>query len=322
MVELLRADSPGVARAAELLRRGRLVAFPTETVYGLGANALEAAAVAGIFAAKGRPSTNPLIVHVAGREQALQVVAEWPEAARRLAERFWPGPLTLVLPRALGVPDAVTAGGPTVGVRVPAHPVALALLHQAGVPVAAPSANRSGQLSPTRAEHVMEGLGDWIDAIVDGGPTTGGIESTVLGLVGTPRLLRPGLVSVADIEAVIGPIEQRPVQAKGPLPSPGLLERHYAPRTPLSVSEDAVELCRRLLAEGVAVGLLTHAEAAEGVVVERLPAEPVGYAAGLYDALHRLDRMGLGRIVVTAVPDGEAWLAVRDRLRRAATPAE
>jgi L-threonylcarbamoyladenylate synthase len=317
MAELLPADAASIVRAAALLRQGRLVAFPTETVYGLGANALDAEAVARIFEAKGRPSTNPLIVHVAGAEEALRVVAEWPEMARLLAERFWPGPLTLVLPRAAGVPDIVTAGGPTVAVRVPAHPVALALLREAAVPLAAPSANRSGQLSPTRAEHVMEGLGERIEAVLDGGPTTGGIESTVLGLVGAARLLRPGLVSVAEIEAVIGPIERGPA-ASGILQSPGLLERHYAPRTPLTVSEDAAGLCRRLLAEGVAVGLLTHAEGVEGVVVERLPATPAGYAAGLYDALHRLDRMGLARVVVAAVPDGEEWLAVRDRLRRAA----
>ncbi len=182
-----------IARAAEVLRRGGLVAFPTETVYGLGANALDPNAVAGIFHAKGRPANNPVIVHVAEARDVLRVVADWPEIAERLAQRFWPGPLTLVLPKRAGVPDVVTAGGPTVAVRVPAHPVALALLRAVGVPIAAPSANRSTQLSPTRAEHVQRGLDGLIDLILDGGPTTGGLESTVLDVTTTPpRLLRPG----------------------------------------------------------------------------------------------------------------------------------
>lgn len=316
------ADASSVLRAAELLRRGRLVAFPTETVYGLGANALDAEAVAGIFTAKGRPSTNPLIVHLAQAGDVARVVSDWPDAARRLAERFWPGPLTLVLPRNEAVPDIVTAGGATVGVRVPAHPVALALLREVGQPLAAPSANRSGQLSPTRGEHVRESLAGRIDAILDGGPTTGGIESTVLSLVDRPRLLRPGLITPGELEAVIGPIERGPVVVAGPLPSPGLLDRHYAPLTPLIVSRDALALCRELQEQGVAVGLLTHEEAPGDLVVERLPDTPEGYAAGLYAALHRLDGRGLGRVVVAAVPEGEGWLAVRDRLRRAAMPEQ
>src|SRR4051794_39087740 len=202
-------DPADVAVAAAVLHRGGLVAFPTETVYGLGANALDAAAVARIFAAKGRPATNPLIVHVAAAEHVWSVAADWPAVAARLAERFWPGPLTLVLPKAAAVPDAVTAGGPTVAVRVPAHPVALALLRAAGVPLAAPSANRSTELSPTTAGHVLHGLGGRIDLVLDAGPTAGGIESTVLDVTtNPPRLLRPGLVTPAMIEAVIGPIRR------------------------------------------------------------------------------------------------------------------
>src|SRR5438128_2586209 len=200
-------EPAAIARAAAILRQGRLVAFPTETVYGLGANALDAAAVARVFEVKGRPPTNPLIVHVAGADQIAQVAADWPDVAARLAERFWPGPLTLVLPKRRELPDIVTAGGPTVAVRVPAHPVAQALLKEAGVPVAAPSANRSTGLSPTTAAHVLRGLADRIDLILDGGPTSGGIESTVLDVTTSPpRLLRPGLVTPAAIEAIVGPI--------------------------------------------------------------------------------------------------------------------
>src|SRR5581483_10612849 len=230
-------DETAMTRAAEALRGGGLVAFPTETVYGLGANALDAEAVARIFAAKGRPANNPLIVHVPDVAAARELVTDWPETAERLAERFWPGPLTLALPRRETIPDIVTAGGPTVAVRVPAHPVALALFRAAGVPVAAPSANRSGYLSPTRAEHVLAGLDGRIEMVLDAGPVPGGIESTVLDLTGDPpRLLRPGLVSPAELEAVIGPIrtaEPAPTGGDRPLPSPGMLSRHYAPRTPL-----------------------------------------------------------------------------------------
>ncbi|MGL4550066.1 MAG: L-threonylcarbamoyladenylate synthase [Gemmataceae bacterium] len=308
---LLPAD---LATAAALLRAGRLVAFPTETVYGLGADALDEAAVRRIFEAKGRPSHNPLIVHVAGPDQAAQV-AHWSDAAALLARRFWPGPLTLVLPRRGPVPDAVTGGGPTVAVRQPDHPLALALLAAAGVPLAAPSANRSGRLSPTTADHVLADLDGRIDAVLDGGPTSAGIESTVLDLSGpTPRLLRPGPILPAALEALVGPVGRGVPPAVGALPSPGMLERHYAPRTPLTLAADDGAA---LLGEGG--GLLTHlGTAPPGVTVERLPADAAGYAAGLYAALHRLDRLGLTRIVVAAPPDGEAWLAVRDRLRRAA----
>ncbi len=256
-----RAPQPDlIARAAAVLRSGGLVAFPTETVYGLGALALDAAAVRRIFAAKGRPANNPLIVHIADPKDASQVAAEWPDAAERLARRFWPGPLTLVVPRTAGVPDATTAGGPTVAVRVPAHPVALALLRAVGAPVAAPSANRSAELSPTLAEHVLRGLTGRIDLVLDGGPTAGGIESTVLDMTtAPPRLLRPGLIGPAELEAVIGPVGRTgATQAGSALPSPGMLPRHYSPRTPLECSRGGAFRVRELLRSGVRVGWLTR----------------------------------------------------------------
>jgi L-threonylcarbamoyladenylate synthase len=322
-----RRPEPGaIARAAAILRGGGLVAFPTETVYGLGANALDAVAVARVFAAKGRPSTNPLIVHLADLNQVSRVTADWPDVAARLAERFWPGPLTLVLQKHPELPEIVTAGGPTVAVRVPAHPVAQALLKEAGVPVAAPSANRSTELSPTTAAHVLRGLAGRVDLILDGGPTSGGIESTVLDVTtAPPRLLRPGLVTVSDIEAIAGPIatSQEPARSSTavPLRSPGQMPRHYAPRAPLELADGngrtRVEV---LTASGLRVGWVTWPGVAEVLGAERveLPSEPIAYAAGLYAALHDLDAGGVERIVVARPPEGEAWLAVRDRLRRAA----
>jgi L-threonylcarbamoyladenylate synthase len=312
-----------VALGAAVLRGGGLVAFPTETVYGLGANALDAAAVRRIFEAKGRPAHNPVIVHVAAAADVRQVAADWPAGAARLAERFWPGPLTLVVPRKPAVPDDVTAGGPTVAVRVPAHPVALALLRAAGVPVAAPSANRSSGLSPTQAAHVLRDLEGRIDLVVDGGPCPGGIESTVVDLTtAPPRLLRPGLVSRTELEEVLGTVA---LPAKGPeggaLPSPGMLSRHYAPRTPLECAADGgrgrvTELCQ----EGRRVGWLTIGpppDVPPAASVRVLPADPGGYAAGLYAALHELDVANLDRIVVALPPDAVEWQAIRDRLRRA-----
>jgi L-threonylcarbamoyladenylate synthase len=330
--EILRVDpshpDPGpLARAAEVLRRGGLVAFPTETVYGLGANALDADAVSRIFAAKGRPANNPVIVHVENAAQAQGVTASWPEAAARLAQRFWPGPLTLVLAKSPQVPDVVTAGGPTVAVRVPAHPVALALLRAAGLPVAAPSANRSTQLSPTTAEHVLHGLGGRIDLLLDGGPTTGGLESTVLDLTATPpRVLRPGLVTPAEIEALLGPVARPgPPAQSGPLPSPGMLPLHYAPRTPLECVEGpGRKRAEERLAAGLRVGWLTFAATPErpGLRVIVMPTEPAAYASALYATLHTLDALGLDRIIVDLPLDREEWLAVRDRLRRASSAAD
>jgi L-threonylcarbamoyladenylate synthase len=311
-----------IARAAAVLRGGGLVAFPTETVYGLGALALDADAVRRIFAAKGRPANNPVIVHVAEIAEAVAIAAEWPDAAERLARRFWPGPLTLVVARGGAVPDVTTAGGPTVAIRIPAHPVALALLRAVGAPIAAPSANRSSELSPTRADHVLHGLDGRIDLVLDGGPTIGGIESTVLDVsTSSPRLLRPGLIGPAELEAVVGPLCRHAALDEGKaLPSPGMLPRHYAPRTPLECSANGCTRVAELLRTGARIGWLTWHEpaSAPGLVVQRMPAEAAGYAAHLYAALHTLDAAGLDRIIVDLPPDAENWLAVRDRLRRAA----
>lgn len=323
-------EPEAIARAADVLRAGGLVAFPTETVYGLGANALDAAAVARIFLAKGRPANNPLIVHVAHPSAARDLVTAWPQTADELAKRFWPGPLTLVLPRSSAVPDIVTAGGPTVAVRMPAHAVARALIVAAGVPLAAPSANRSTRLSPTRAEHVMRDLDGRIQLVLDGGRTAGGLESTVLDLSTTPpRLLRPGLIVPGQIVAAIGPImehgEQR-LLGSSPLPSPGMMGRHYAPRASLELVED--DGWQRADAHGRAhrtVAWLTFAGSlpCPQKEVKRIvmPRDPGLYASFLYEVLHACDEAGVDRIVVASPPDAEEWLAVRDRLRRAATPA-
>jgi L-threonylcarbamoyladenylate synthase len=325
----VQSDAPDpevIARAGAILRGGGLVAFPTETVYGLGANALDAVAVARIFAAKGRPATNPVIVHVAEPADVVQVADEWPAAAQGLAERFWPGPLTLVLARRVTVPAIVTAGGPTVAVRLPAHPVARALIRAAGVPVAAPSANRSMRLSATRAEHVLREMGGCIDLVLDGGPTPGGLESTVLDVTTTPpRLLRPGLVAPSEIEAVVGPVARTVAAVRSeqaPLPSPGMMERHYAPRAPLEcAAAGGRERVEALANAGLRVGWLTWATDARPVETRitmiRMPETPAEYSAQLYAALHDLDAAGVERIVVDLPPDEEPWLAVRDRLRRA-----
>ncbi|MCI0379464.1 MAG: threonylcarbamoyl-AMP synthase [Gemmataceae bacterium] len=328
-VDAERPELKVISKAAGILRRGGLVAFPTETVYGLGANALDEAAVQRIFAAKGRPATNPVIVHVADIASARDLVAEWPEQAERLAERFWPGPLTLVLPKIDLVPNMVTAGASTVALRVPAHPVALALLQAAQFPIAAPSANCSTALSPTRAEHVLYGLDGLIDLVLDAGPVPGGLESTVIDLtVKPPRILRPGLVTPAELEAAIGTVLRPRAHAwadsSEPKKSPGMLERHYAPRTPLEgVAGNSVERVRELSTQGLRVGWIAFSDVAKqgatATVVRILPADPGACAKELYAVLHELDAAGLDRIVVALPPATEEWLAVRDRLRRAAT---
>lgn len=325
------ADSPSaaaIAEAAQILRGGGLVAFPTETVYGLGAQALDEQAVAGIFAAKGRPPGNPLIVHVASALAARDLAADWPDRAARLAVCFWPGPLTMVVKKSPAVPDIVTAAGPTVAVRVPAHKVALALLEAANVPIAAPSANRSSRLSPTRAEHVLRDLDGRIDLLLDAGPTAGGLESTVLDVTVTPpRLLRPGLVTPAEIEAVVGAIKRPQLPASEPigqpLRSPGLIGRHYSPRTSLEcVVGNGRRRVEELVAQGLRVGWITFAEegSAQPEVVRRImPQDPTAYAAELYAVLHELDAANLDRVVLDLPPlppTSEAWLAVRDRLAR------
>ena len=336
-IRLGTADSAAALRdAGELLRRGGLVAFPTETVYGLGANALDPAAVARIFAAKGRPANNPLIVHVSRAEQAQELVTEWPATAEKLAERFWPGPLTLVLGRRPNVPAIVAAGADTLAVRVPAHPVALALLEAAGLPLAAPSANRSNQISPTTAQHVLESLAEaegqgesLVEIILDGGPTTGGLESTVIDLTAIPpRLLRPGLISPSQIESVIGPIARLELSlatAEQSLPSPGTQPRHYAPRAPMEChATGGRRRVEELASQGIRIGWLALDEplaiVRPEVLIIPMRASAPEYAAQLYAALHALDAAGVHRIVVDLPPAEEAWLAIRDRLRRGSAP--
>lgn len=323
----IKSDSPDpqvIAKAADTIRAGGLVAFPTETVYGLGANGLDPDAVARIFAAKGRPSRNPIILHVASIEEAIPLVKSWPANAQLLAERFWPGPLTLVLPRSERVPDIVTAGGPTVAIRSPRHSVAQALIRAARVPLAAPSANRSGEISPTCAEHVLRGLEARIDLVLDGGPTTAGIESTVIDLSGAvSRLLRPGPISPAVIEELIGPITRIAATTETILPSPGMLDRHYAPRTALECFETYAEMAERSIEywqKGLRIAMVFFGEDAadsERIVRVAMPPQPAAYAALLYAVLHDLDRRNLDCILVQMPPATEEWMAVRDRLRRA-----
>jgi len=310
-------SSEDLRRAGELIRAGRLVAFPTETVYGLGANALDANAVKRIFLAKGRPSTSPLIVHVDSVEMARRLVAFWPAAADTLAGRFWPGPLTLVLPKLPLVPDIVTAGLATVGIRMPDHPTALALIRESGMPIAAPSANRFTQLSPTSADHVKESLGVAVDMILDSGPTVVGIESTVLSLaVSPPRLLRPGMISRQEIEALIGPVELAGRLENGeavPHASPGMHRRHYSPATRLILVEGGARLPA---GRGAYLWREHRAEAAKCI---EMPGDPAGYAAVLYDTLHREDKQGWEWIAAEKVPDSPEWAAIADRLVRAAS---
>jgi len=314
-----------IGRAAQLLRAGRLVAFPTETVYGLGANALDAEAVARIYVVKGRPGTSPLIVHLASIEMAQSLVAGWPEIADRLARKFWPGPLTLVLEKQLEkqpIPAIVTAGLSTVGLRMPAHPIALALIQAAGVPVAAPSANRFTELSPTTADHVRRSLGSDVDLIVDGGPCQIGIESTVLSLAGSqPILLRPGGIARADIESVIGPVAIAQELQAGAHPSPGLHPRHYSPRTSLYLAANG-KLPDQGQEQGHGLYLRHHNPPSRTnitLTIHQMPQSAADYAAALYDVLHRADAGNYDWIAVDIPPNTPAWEAVHDRLRRAAS---
>lgn len=290
-------------RAAGILRRGGLVAFPTETVYGLGANALDRDAVLRIYAAKQRPSTSPLIVHVAALDIVKDVAADWPAPAQQLAELFWPGPLTLIVRKTEKVPYEVTAGLETVGIRMPAHPVARDLIARAGVPIAAPSANLFTQVSPTTAEHVRSSLGNRVEMILDGGPCQVGIESTVLSLAGPkPLLLRPGIIGLAELRAALGEVDTPEWEAgdsEAPHSSPGLHHKHYSPRTPLF-----------LLAEGEDV------PAGSGRVLD-MPSSLDAYAATLYSALRAADAEGWDWIALRRPPETEEWTAIWDRLRRA-----
>lgn len=293
-----------ISDAARMLRAGGVVAFPTETVYGLGVNALDAAAVAQVYELKGRPATSPLIVHVASIEMARSLVTEWPARAEELARRHWPGPLTMVLPKIALIPDIVTAGLDTVGIRIPAHPVALALIKEADIPLAAPSANRYMGISPTTAAHVVAAFGDKV-AVLDGGACQVGIESTVVTLVGGGiRLLRRGMLSLGQLEEVHA-------QEGAAHAAPGMHFRHYSPKTPLRIVRHPKELSDE---DGAYVW---HSLPALAKRFVQLPADPEKYAAQLYSTLHTLDAEGWPWIAVEAVPEGEAWSAIRDRLERA-----
>src|SRR5574338_893521 len=296
-------DPTLIARAVALLRAGELVALPTETVYGLGADALNQAAAAKIFEAKGRPADHPLIVHLPDAEALPHWAASIPREAIALARAFWPGPLTLILKRSDEVPDIITGGQDTVGLRVPNHPVALQLLRAFGSGIAAPSANRFGRISPTTAEHVREELGDSVALVLDGGPCQVGIESTILDLSrGAPEILRPGAISPEAIAAVIGRTPTLRTQAGAGAPRvSGSLEAHYAPHTPLRIVQPPL--------------------AGEPYAWRLLPADPAGYAHELYAALREADAADVHLIVLEAAPTTPEWNAVNDRLRRAAAGA-
>jgi L-threonylcarbamoyladenylate synthase len=319
---LLRSRAEEIQGAVSALRRGELVGLPTETVYGLAADAANPGAVARIFALKGRPSNHPLIVHIADAEEMPRWCRAMPSQARVLAEAFWPGPLTLILPRAPGVPDAVTGGQDTVGLRCPAHPLALAVLQAFEGGLAAPSANRFGRISPTSAAHVREEFGARLPVVLDGGECAVGIESTIVDLSGAgPRILRPGQVTRAAIEAVIGHVHMGSV-ADSPRAS-GTLEAHYAPRTPMLLLPRAALLreARDQATLGKRAGLLAIGELPPGHAGHALPGEPAAYAHALYATLRSLDAEGHPLLLVERPPDDADWTAVQDRLRRAAAGA-
>ncbi|MCS7062202.1 MAG: L-threonylcarbamoyladenylate synthase [Anaerolineae bacterium] len=338
----VQAEPAAIAFAAEVIRQGGLVAFPTETVYGLGANALDADAVAKVFSAKQRLLSDPLIVHVCLPDHKQDVFswltkqevigalsAQQEMIACKLASAFWPGPLTLVLPRGERIPPIVTAGLDRVAVRIPNHPIALELLRRSNVPIAAPSANRFGHVSPTTARHVLDDLAGRIDVVLDGGPTPIGIESTVVDVIETPpRLLRPGGLVRADIEALIGPLGHQPAHEdddRAAQPSPGLLSRHYAPRAELRLARttaELIEMRRQLITQGLSVGvLITDPEEVDYDTLS--PAFALGrdmqsVARNLYAGLRTLDSAGVDVILIREVEAHGLGEAVADRLRRGA----
>ena len=333
-VEILPTHTPAlfavaVRRVAEQLRAGEVVALPTETVYGLAANALNADAVAKIYEAKGRPAHNPIIVHVAGVEMAQRCVARWPAVAGTLARAFWPGPLTLVLPKSAAIPGIVTADGPTVGVRWPNHPFIQAVIRECGFPLAAPSANLSNQVSPTNAEHVRKQLGGRLRLIVDGGQSQVGIESTVLDLtVEPPHVLRPGMIHAGTLAAVVGETRNagRGTSRPADLRSPGLLRKHYAPRAKFVVlswhttADLKSQIAKSNLAPTEAhVVAHTRIPSGEGFAeVSVMPHDAEAFARALYAELHHCDETGAKLIVVESPPGLPEWSGIADRLNRAA----
>jgi L-threonylcarbamoyladenylate synthase len=307
-------------RAAEILRAGGLVAFPTETVYGLGADASSAAAVARLYAAKGRPADHPVIVHFADAESAFAWAREVPPAARTLAARFWPGPLTMILKRSERAKDFVTGGQDSVGLRVPSHPVAQALLRAFGDGVAAPSANEFGNVSPTEAAHVRDDLAGKVDLVLEGGPSEVGIESTIVDLSGpAPVLLRPGRISKAELQEALG-VEVLEKRSDAPRHSGGL-PRHYAPKTP-ALLVPPHQLDAEIAKRGATVAVLAFSRPDERVDYWiRMPKDPQAYAQRLYAALRELDGANCGAILIESPPETPEWDAVRDRLTRAASPS-
>jgi len=334
--EILSAHTPAlfdaaVKCAARLLRAGEVVALPTETVYGLAANALDEKAVAKIFRIKDRPANNPIIVHIASVEMAKRCVTAWPAPAEKLARAFWPGPLTLVLPRAGEIPDRVTAGGKTVGVRWPGHPLIQAVIRECGFPLAAPSANLSSRVSPTNAGHVRQQLGDKISLIVDGGQSQVGIESTVLDLtVSPPRVLRPGMIHAESLAAVIGKISGQLPASNGEhgetLRSPGRLRRHYSPKARLLILSwrDDADLNSQLSTlnpQLLDCHVIAHAHIPSAEPFARvsvIPHDAKAFARAIYTELHRCDAADAGLIVVETPPESPEWAGIADRLRRAA----
>ncbi len=316
-------DAEAIRQAAEIIRQGGIVAFPTETVYGLGADAYNPLAVARIFEVKRRPSFDPLIVHIADPVHLRKLVKEIPSGVRRLTEKFWPGPLTVVLLKEENIPDMVTAGLPTVAVRMPDHPMALSLIKDSKCPIAAPSANLFGYLSPTTAEHVREQLGDQVDFILNGGPCSVGVESTIVSfLKNKPRLLRPGGVTLEEIESIVGKVEINSI--KDNPSAPGMFPRHYAPRTPIVLDWEEKPLDSY---EDKKVGFLAFQEPGRFLKFEHIEVlskkgDFKEAAANLFSAIRRLDALDLDLILAEAVPEAGLGRAIMDRLRRATSKGE
>jgi L-threonylcarbamoyladenylate synthase len=335
--EILSTHTPAlfdaaVERAAVVLRDGGVVALPTETVYGLAANAWDAAAVQRVFEVKGRPAHNPIIVHVSDLTMARTCAAHWPDLADKLAASFWPGPLTIVVQRSAQIPAAVTAGGDTVGIRWPSHPIMQAVIRACGFPLAAPSANRSNEISPTNAEHVARSLGDRVPFIIDGGQSQVGIESTVVDItVDPPRLLRPGMIHEESLLAVTA-LDNGGSASGGTLRSPGQLRKHYAPKARLAVlawqneTEFASEVARFMKEQGLhttpeRIFVIAHTHIPLGANIGRvsvIPHDAEAFARAIYSELHSCDAAGGELVIVEAVPTGPAWRAIADRLQRAA----
>ncbi len=318
------SDTESIRRAARTIKTGGLVAFPTETVYGLGCDAMNANAAAKVFEVKQRPQFDPLIVHIADLKQLEMVIASLPAVGQRLIDTFWPGPLTLVLPKQPAIPDLVTAGLSTVAVRMPNHPVAQTLIREAGTPIAAPSANPFGYVSPTTAQHVADGLGNRVDLILDDGPCPIGVESTIVSLVGShPELLRPGSITIEQLSTVIGSIHRAAPVNEIPI-APGQLSRHYATRTPVTIL--ASTGARPILNDDERAGLLIFSHARDSdnrftaVEVLSITGDLREAARHLFAALRRLDSLGLDRIYAEPCQEEGLGVAIMDRLRRCATP--